>query len=456
MEEKCRPLFCVYCGLTLPQRIVMVVFCITSIFICCGQREILSLSRGLLREQYGLNTTNANATGNAGEFVWSKIDYSFVIITFPLAHFVAQVPAGFLIDRFGAKWFYIGGVCLSSIMTIVTPVAIATSTAVVFVVRAFLGIAQSVLFPAVAVIIARWIPYTERGLWGSLTFASYPAAIVLCKTNAAIYGQKWSATLYIWGGAGFVWCGVIYLFLYNSPKLHPLITEQELAYLEEKITPKTLKAISIKTKAKKDLAVWALLIGQHGHNYTTIIMQFNMWIYMRKMFVITMADIAVVQVGSFIGFWVAAVFSGKIVDHLIVDKGRSARWTRRITTFISFAISNLFLAIISLVSQHVIAFHICYGIAVASKGVHYAGFGINHMDLSVNFIGTLMASINFVGDMVGGTLVFCVSNFAPSDASLAFMIEAWIAFGLSLITATFYLLLAKAERAEWDQTEEAG
>ena len=73
-----------------------------------------------------------------------------------------QVPGGRLAELVGGKWLFGLGVLVTSVLTIVTPLAARTNYALFLVVRVVEGLGEGVTFPAMLAMIARWSAPHER------------------------------------------------------------------------------------------------------------------------------------------------------------------------------------------------------------------------------------------------------------------------------------------------------
>jgi sugar phosphate permease len=109
-------------------------------------RFCLSISTGYIQEELGLDDAQAGLLLSA--FFWS---YAF-----------AQVPSGWLSDRFGARGMlslYIVGWSLFTGL-----VGIAGSFLLLVAFRFACGVAQAGAYPTSAALVSRWVPFSARGL----------------------------------------------------------------------------------------------------------------------------------------------------------------------------------------------------------------------------------------------------------------------------------------------------
>ena len=75
-----------------------------------------------------------------GPFTWSKTAQGHVLGSFYYGYLVSQVPAGLLAQRFGGKWVFTAFYILSTIGTLLTPLAARMSFGVLITMRVIVGI----------------------------------------------------------------------------------------------------------------------------------------------------------------------------------------------------------------------------------------------------------------------------------------------------------------------------
>ena len=158
-------------------------------FFCYAHRGTLSVAAPFLMKDLGLNPAVMGILLSA--FFWS---YS-----------LAQVPAGWLLDRYGLGRVYAIGFFTWTVAVALT--GLTSSIAMLIAMRMLLGLGQGVPFPASARAVSNWFEGKERGgvigvylsgnrLGQAAIAAAGPIAI-------ALYG--WRAFFIISGVAGLVW-----------------------------------------------------------------------------------------------------------------------------------------------------------------------------------------------------------------------------------------------------------
>jgi MFS family permease len=156
----------------------LVALLVAAMVVCYAHRGALSVAAPFMMKDLGLSPAAMGLLLSA--FFWL---YAFM-----------QVPAGWVVDRFGVKWAYAAGFAFWSIAAASTGFAAGIATLVGL--RLALGAGQSVAFPASASAVARAFRDRERGL----VTASYLSGV---RMGQAIVGAIGAVMILKLGYRGF-------------------------------------------------------------------------------------------------------------------------------------------------------------------------------------------------------------------------------------------------------------
>jgi ACS family glucarate transporter-like MFS transporter len=166
------------------------------------------------------------------------IQMGFVFSAFAWSYVLAQLPGGWLLDRFGSKITYFFSIFLWSVFTLFTGVAgFVTGGAAVmllFALRLLVGAAEAPSFPGNSRIASSWFPTNERGLAAAIfNSAQYFATVLFAPIMGwLVHAHGWQSVFYVMGSLGilmaFIWLKTIY-----APKDHPSVSQSELKYIQE-------------------------------------------------------------------------------------------------------------------------------------------------------------------------------------------------------------------------------
>ncbi|WP_141340749.1 MFS transporter [Bradyrhizobium sp. USDA 3458] len=162
----------------------------------------------------------------------------YVFSAFGWSYVVAQVPCGWLLDRFGSKWVYALSIIVWSIFTamqgLVGFLSAGAAVVLLFALRFLVGIAEAPSFPANARIVASWFPGNERGT-ASAFFNSgqYFSTVIFAPLMGWIaHEYGWRHVFYVMGALGIV-MGIAWIKTIYEPKEHPAINEAEFDYIKQ-------------------------------------------------------------------------------------------------------------------------------------------------------------------------------------------------------------------------------
>ena len=166
----------------------------------------------------------------------SAVTMGYLFSAFGWAYVAAQIPGGWLLDRYGSRRVYTVSILMWSVLALTQgAVGLLTGAAVVvalFVLRLFVGMAEAPCFPGNSRIVAAWFPTAERGTAAAVfNSAQYFATVAFAPLLAWItHSFGWQFVYLFMGATGLsllaVWLKTVY-----SPRGHPRVTINELDYI---------------------------------------------------------------------------------------------------------------------------------------------------------------------------------------------------------------------------------
>ncbi|CAL75449.1 D-glucarate permease (MFS family) [Bradyrhizobium sp. ORS 278] len=162
----------------------------------------------------------------------------YVFSAFGWSYVLAQVPGGWLLDRFGSRWVYACSIVIWSIFTMMQGwigfLSGGAAIVALFALRFLVGLAEAPSFPANARIVAAWFPSNERGT-ASAFFNSgqYFATVIFAPLMGWIAHEfGWRHVFTVMGALGII-MGLVWIRTMYGPKEHPGINEAELDYIKQ-------------------------------------------------------------------------------------------------------------------------------------------------------------------------------------------------------------------------------
>ena len=143
----------------------------------------------------------------ASDFGWKPTTAGFIQSAFFYGYLLAQIPGGWLANKYGGQRVLPFGVVLWSLATAAVPF-IAGNIGALSIARAAVGLGEGLSPPAAADVIARLVPINERSRATALVFGGLNLGTVLGLTLAPslIDTLGWPSVFIIFGLVGVFWC----------------------------------------------------------------------------------------------------------------------------------------------------------------------------------------------------------------------------------------------------------
>jgi MFS transporter, ACS family, glucarate transporter len=186
-----------------------------------ADRASLSMVKSGLSNDLGLNS------------VWM----GYLFSAWAWSYVVAQIPCGWLLDRFGSKRVYGAAFFLWSffvfLMGFTGFLSGGTAYGVLFALMFLTGFSFAPTFPGNGRFVAAWFPTKERGTASAIFNSSQYFSLVLFAPLMGWIVEKlgWQYVFWGMGGLGILLAPVWFKFMFN-PKEHPRVSEAELKYIE--------------------------------------------------------------------------------------------------------------------------------------------------------------------------------------------------------------------------------
>jgi sugar phosphate permease len=261
-------------------------------------RASLSIAAPGMIHELGLTRTQIGLLGSV--FAWT--------------YAVMQLPAGWVIDRFGARRAYALGMIWWSVATWLTGVV--GSISALLVMRALLAVGEAPCWPTSAKITAAWFPAKERGfatgVWDSSS--KWGPALAPAMLVALMIAFGWRSLFHVTGAVGIAFA-LLFLLLYRNPVDSKRLSKAEFAYIEaggggheRSLTTSTLRWRSLFTRR----SVWGMILG-----YFCTIWLWNIFLVFLPLYLLDRFHISFTQLGVVAGIpWAGGAIGEIAVGYL--------------------------------------------------------------------------------------------------------------------------------------------
>jgi len=349
-----------------------------------------------------------------------------------------QVPAGWVVDRYGVRWPFTFGLLLWSMVSAST--ALAATLGEMIAARLLLGFGESIVTPGAMHYIRMKFPEQNRGLaigiflagtkWGPAIGAPVAAYLV------AAYG--WRPMFVMTGLGGLIW--LLPWLLIVKKKAHDWAPPR-LSIPNE---PPTTDTVSWKAVFSTPV-IWGILLGTFCYNYFVYFCMTWMPTYFKERNQLSLTGSGWFTFLSFGGMAIIAMLAGFVAD-LLIARGREAVTVRK-----SFTIAGFLVASSAVIAVFTDSRPIALCVAVLSLsglGLTTANYwGLTQTLMPASAIGTVAGLQNTAANLAGiaapwltGIMVQQTGRFDAPLMALGF----WMAVGV----ASYVFLVRQPKKSE--------
>uniref|UniRef100_A0A8C7MQ76 Solute carrier family 17 member 6 n=1 Tax=Oncorhynchus kisutch TaxID=8019 RepID=A0A8C7MQ76_ONCKI len=344
------------------------------------------------------------------KFNWDPETVGMIHGSFFWGYIVTQIPGGYICSRLAANRVFGLAIFLTSTLNMLIPSAARTHYGLVIFVRILQGLVEGVTYPACHGIWSKWAPPLERSRLATTSFCGSYAGAVIAMPLAGILVQYsgWSSVFYLYGCFGIFWYMFWILVSYESPAVHPTITQEERVYIEE----------SIGESAK--------LMGP--------------------------AEVGMVSALPHLVMTIIVPIGGQLADYLRSRNILSTTTVRKIMNCGGFGMEATLLLVVGFSHTKGVAISFLV-LAVGFSGFAISGFNVNHLDIAPRYASILMGISNGVGTLSGMVCPLIVGamtkNKTREEWQWVFLIAALVHYG----GVIFYGIFASGEKQPWADPE---
>ena len=392
----------------------------------------------------------------------SPVQMGFVFSAFAWSYVLAQLPGGWLLDRFGSKRTYFFSIFLwSSFTMLMGTVGFLTGAAALstlFCLRLLIGAAEAPSFPGNSRLASAWFPTAERGTAAAIfNSAQYFATVLFAPLMGwLVHSFGWESVFYVMGALGIVmslvWRKTVY-----GPKDHPAINAAELDYITAGGALVDLESKD-RAVATTELDTWScirqllgnrMLLGVYIGQYciNTLTYFFLTWfpVYLvseRHMTILKAGFVAALPaVAGFLG----GVLGGVISDRLI-KSGKSLSMARKTPI-----VGGMLLAMSMIVCNYVDAdwlVVLVMSLAFFGKGVGALGWAVV-ADTSPKEAGGMSGALfNTFGNTAGITTPIVIGYILQQTGSFAGAL-VFVGANAAVTVLCYVLMVGEIKRFEF-------
>lgn len=397
------------------------------------------------------------------------LELGIIFSAFGWAYVLAQLPGGWLLDRFGSKRVYLGAIVLWSGFTFIQGAVHALDAAVaiyaLFALRFLVGIFEAPSLPANARIVATWFPLSERGTAVSIfNSAQYFATVVFAPLIGwIIYRFGWPWVFYVMGTIGFAFAG-LWLAKMQDPSRHPHLDDEERAYMVaggaltdldqgesgEPRAPQPALKVGLKVLLSRRV-LWGIYLGQFAINTLTYF--FITWF---PVYLIEQRGFSVLKAGFMASLPAVCGFGGGIMGGVLSDwllrRGHSLTVARKVPIILGMLLSTIIVACNYVDAQWIVVVFMSF--AFLGKGIGALGWAVLADTVPKQLAGLGGGLFNMFGNLSSISTPIIIGYLVKKSGSFESAL-VFVAANAVLAIVAFLFIVGRIERVELTPDETA-
>ncbi|KAK3598314.1 hypothetical protein CHS0354_029223 [Potamilus streckersoni] len=411
--------------------------------------------------QEGCQTAFKTIAGeNQGtEFEWSKTDQTGLLSCYYYGCIVTQIPAGYIASRFGGKHVVTVAVFISCLSTVLVPLCARTHIYIVYVLRVITGLAGGALIPSIVTMISHWAPPQDRGKLNSFimsgfitgTFVTLSSSRLLCAYG---FDEGWGSIFYIHGIGSLLFLPLWCYLAASTPVEHRSITLSEKIYIQQ--NRKTVQKVE-RTPWKgifTSKPFYAVLIAHFCYNWTFYSIITLLPTYMKEVLKFDVKQNGAFSSLPFISMALSFNTAGNLSDFMVTKRCFGITAVRRIMQTISFLGSGICIVIIGFIACDTRLFAVVLlCLCTVFEGLSLGGFGVNHMDFSGVYTGTVFGICNAIANTTGVLAPVIAGMMTKNGTQDEWRNFFYLTAGLNISGAVVFATFARATPERWANVE---
>ncbi|ESO88514.1 hypothetical protein LOTGIDRAFT_126078 [Lottia gigantea] len=396
---------------------------------------------------------NNTAVGPA-DYNWDLELQGHILSAFFWGYVVTQLPGGLLANRYGGKYFFGGGIFITAVLSLLTPLFVTWSVYLLISIRVLQGFCEGVTYPAIHAIWSKWAPPQERSKLATFAFSgSYIGTVISLPISGALAHSPagWPSIFYVCGNIGILWFMVWCVLVTESPAKHPSITNAELEYIQQTIgyTDEQTKRIHPPwARLLTSIPVWALCLAHFAENWGFYTWLTELPTFMNDVLNFRIQNSGFLSALPYLVLGLVVMFSGQLADILRTNFNVSTTLVRKLFTCGAFAIQSVFMITAGYLMTPVAAI-VCLTIAVGLGGFFWAGVGVNHLDIAPQYASILMGLSNTFATLPGIISPSLTGAIVSMGGESMWRVVFYLAASIYGVGAIFYGVFASGDRQAW-------
>ena len=417
-----------------------------------GGKEVLPLNSSTCPSRAG--STEEGGEGREGEFEWSKGEQGLVTGSYYWSYAACQIPAAWLATQFGVRKVFGISMFLASLVTLLFPIAAHTSVVLAIVARIVLGVFHAVAFPAMMGAWATWAPPLERTQLNGISVSGASVGTLLIFTLAGYVADSlgWEAVFYVTGGLSMVWVVAWFLLVWDSPALHPRISQEEREHIQSSLGQEgPAKQTAVPWGALlTSVPLWGCVLGHTASNWGNYTLNQQLPTYLSNVLRFSLSFNGILSSICYVVQWLVCVLASWATDQIRARGLLSTLRIRKLNTLLGLWVTGATAVLAVYSGCHAELAVALFAITTGLNTLTVPGCKSGVLDIAPAYaaigygISNTVANIpGFVAPSLVGALL---TDYSDSSQWRAVF---WVSAAVHVVGSLLYLGWGQAEEQEW-------
>nr|CAD7402346.1 unnamed protein product [Timema poppensis] len=358
--------------------------------------------------------------------------------------FISPLPSSRLAARIGPKRIIGPALLADGLLLLLVPLAWFTPYHVA--IRFVQGVFTGATWPALHMLAASWFPPLQRS--GFISCYSGTALAGLLGTPLVLAAGR-DSLCYILASLTSLWFLAWWRFVYDTPGEHPSLPEHKKKHLETAIGNKLTARSATPPLPWRHLLssapVWACAVACLGNQWGQTTLQLAVTKYLKLVYGFSLTCDRVLSVLPHIGYFMAALLFGRVVDHVRSQPLVSTTTARKLFVYISHFFPAAMLFVVGYSGCDPSFPAALYTAAVMTSGATPSGSYTSAVDIAPNYAG--YQTFGAAGSLVGNYVITeGLHGSLPGSWRLVF----GVASGVLVLTAVFFMSVGSGSVQHWN------
>ncbi|XP_039723157.1 sodium-dependent phosphate transport protein 1-like isoform X3 [Pteropus medius] len=370
-----------------------------------------------------LETTDAMARGNP-QYNWSLKTQGVILSSIMYGLLIAQIPAGYLSGIFSIRKMIGCSLLLSSLLTLLTPLAATAGEAFLMACRALQGLGQGTTLTAQHVIWVKWAPPLEQGRL----------------TSMSISGACGCALSLVW-----------FALYHDNPEAHPCISVAERDFITASLAGQVSSSghtLPIRAMLRS-LPVWVISLTSFAYFWMMRIIIFYSPMFISSSLHTEVQENGMLSALPYLFAWILSFLSGPMADCFLARNILSMLTVRKLFTTLGLLLPAVFSVCLASAGSSIQSVVVFLVLTNATTSFCTVGMLINPLDIAPRYYGFLKGMTILIG-MTGGLISTTVTGIIlDQDPESSWFKIFFLMAAINVTSLILYLIFAKAEIQDW-------